>query len=114
MYMKKMKIPLLLVAIFGLGAAFVNRPPQASPKTMHTFNFLEYSTDRLKMYYGIDLTSFGYQNGVDYDCFQPPAICTFIANPALSHSDLTGNWFYTSDVPVSGIDDGGSWYNLDQ
>ena len=112
--MRKISIPLLLLAILGIGAAFVDRPLQASPKTIHTYNFLEYSTDHLKMFYGMDLTSFGYQEGIDYDCFQPSAICTFLANPANSHSDLTGNWFYTSDVPVSGIDNGGSWYDFDQ
>ncbi|HEY4335520.1 MAG TPA: hypothetical protein VGM89_06470 [Puia sp.] len=111
--MRKINLPLLLVAIFGIGAAFVSRPLQASPRTLHTYNFLHYSTDRLKMFYGMDLTDANYQDGIDYACFQPSAVCTFIGNPASSHSDLTGNWFYTSDVPVSGIDDNGTWFNLD-
>ncbi|GGB26310.1 hypothetical protein [Puia dinghuensis] len=106
--MTKIKIPLLLVALFGIAAAFVNRP-QASPKTMHTYNFLQYSTDGTQIYYGMDLTSAGWVDGIDYDCYQPAAVCTFIADPTRSHTDLTGHWFYVSQIPQSGIDNSGTW-----
>jgi len=108
-----MKKNLLLIALLGIGAAWMNRPLQASGSdNIHTYNFVSKSTDGTKMYYSKDLTAAGYIKGLDYDCSSATAICTFMGNPALAHFDFSGFWFYTSQVPVSGIDDSGYFLDL--
>jgi|SRR5580692_8120715 hypothetical protein len=110
--MKKLNWHFLLVFIVAIGIAFGMRPkPKAI--TMHTYSFAFWSTDHTRMYYGMDLTAQGYQKGIDYDCIAPAWVCTFIAEVTEEQSDYTGTFFYTVDVPQSGIDDTGSWLDLD-
>jgi len=104
--MRKMKIHLLCIAVFGICAAFANRPPKALQQMDH-YAYWYTSTDGSRMYYLVDLTAQGWVQGIDYDCIPPQSICTFIANPIRSHNDLSGTWFFTWDVPQSGIDDTG-------
>jgi hypothetical protein len=110
--MKKFKWYLLPVVFLAAGVAFGTRQ-KPTTYTMHTYNFSFYNTDHTRMYYGMDLTAQGYKKGIDYDCIAPANVCTFIANPSEAHSDPTGNFFYTTDVPQSGIDRTGSWIGLD-
>ncbi len=106
--MRKIKWPLLLVAVFGVCAAYVNKPaPKASPKDIHTYSY--WYTASGHMYYGFDCTSLGWIQGLDYDCIYPSSICTFAADPTRSHSDATGNYFFTWDVPVAGINYDGAF-----
>lgn len=101
----KIKWP-LLIAIFATCAGYVNKPLQASPKDMHTYAYWQTVSGRY--YYLADCTDNGWVQGLDYDCV-PGYICTFIANPLNSHSDLTGNYFYITDVPASGVNYDGSF-----
>ncbi len=108
--MRKIKWPLRLVAVFGVCAAYVNKPaPKASPKSVHTYSYWYTSSDGSQMYYGFDLTSMGWTQGLDYDCVYPATICTFVADPTQSHSDFTGNYFYTWNVPTAGINYDGAF-----
>ena|ERR1700748_2897770 len=107
-----MKKNLLLIALLGISAAWINRPAPSAPPTMHNYNFRYLSTDGTKMYYGKDLTNIGYIKGFDYICLSAAYNCTFIAQPALSHTDLSGNYFFTWDVPTSGIDGSGFYYEF--
>jgi hypothetical protein len=113
--MRKIKIHLLVIAIFAVCAAYVHKP--AAPKKskgpeMDTYAY--WYTGNGRMYYMFDCSSHGWIQGLDYDCVYPAYICTFIANPLSSHSDPTGNYFYTSDVPVSGINDDGAFQLFDE
>ncbi|HWB93251.1 MAG TPA: hypothetical protein VG605_15420 [Puia sp.] len=99
--MKKIKWHLLLLAAFGICAGYVNKPPKVVHQSMDTYQFA-YSAPG-KYYYGDDLTSVGARAGIDYDCVMAATICTFIANPASEHEDGGGTFFYTTDVPNSGI-----------
>lgn len=110
--MSKIKFPLVLVALFGVISAFVSAPPRPSI-TLHRYAFWTYDMYHSKMYYYKDLTLANYTKGLDYDCVPPVTVCTFLADPTLSHSDLTGSWFYITDVPQSGLDNSGTWYDLD-
>ena len=107
-----MKKYLLLFAVIGIATAWVRRPLQASKFDIHTYSFLSKSTDGTRIYYGKDLTDAGYIKGLDYDCISASTICTFMGNPLLSHSDISGNYFFTSQIPVSGIDDSGIFEDL--
>lgn len=99
-----MKKYLLLLALAGIGAAWINK---TSPRDIHKFSFRMYSYDGTKIYWGYDITSYGWQEGTDYDCaYSPAATCTFMANPLLSHLDTNGNYFYVSDILVSGTEKG--------
>ena len=112
--MKRIKWHLLLIAALAIGVAFTTRPrPLPNQQSMHTYSFAFYNQNHTRMYYGMDLTAAGYIQGIDYDCESPTYVCTFIANPANALSDLSGNYFLTADVPVSGILDSGSWVDLD-
>ena len=110
--MKKIKLNLLLAALLGIGAAWINKPLHAAPPIIHNYSFLYFNPDGTRMYYGKDLTSLSYVKGFDYICLSSSTICTFLANPSRSHTDLTGNYFFTSDVPASGIDDSGIYYDF--
>jgi hypothetical protein len=54
--MKKIKLHLLLLAVLGIGAAWVNKP-KALPPTYHNYSFLHKSSDGSRLYYGKDLTA---------------------------------------------------------
>jgi hypothetical protein len=113
--MKKIKWHLLVIALFGICAGYVNKPQKLRTpmgQEMDTYQYW-YSADG-RMYYGYDLSSMGWVQGRDYDCVYPPNICTFIADPTRSHSDDTGNWFYASDVPQSGINMDGGFELMDE
>ena len=113
--MKKIKWHLLLIAAFGICAGYVNKPQKFLTKTgqtMDTYQFWYSADDR--MYYNYNVTSMGWVQGLDYDCVYPPYTCTFIADPLLSNSDDTGNYFYTWDVPQAGINNDGSFSFLDE
>ena len=112
--MKKIKWYLLLAVIAGIGAAFANRPSRPSFPTMHHYAFTHKNLDGTRMYYSKDLTDAGYQKGIDYDCVPPINICTFLGDITREHSDLTGMYFFTSDIPSSGIDNSGIFEDLDQ
>lgn len=101
--MKKIKWSLLVVALAGVVAAYANKRPAHSDPDFHTYAFWKYSDDGSRMYYTYDLTQIGYVSGNDYVCVQPGMACTFIASPGLAHLDPSGKYFYTSDVPTSGI-----------
>lgn len=105
--MKKIKLHLLLLALLGIGAAWVNKPPKASKSSIHKYSFRMYSSDGTKLYYVYDLTSLGYQEGVNYDCYNSSYTCTFMGDPLLSHSDFTGTYFYIWNIPSSGINKSG-------
>jgi hypothetical protein len=110
--MKKIKWHLLLIAAVGIGAAYTTRP-NPSPTTLHTYAFAFYSTDHTRIYYSMDLTNAGYVKGIDYDCEAPTNVCTFIGDPSREQSDGTGTYFFTSQIPNSGLDNSGSFVNLD-
>lgn len=110
--MNRIKFPLLLVALFGAATAFVSRPPQPS-QTLHRYAFWTWDMYHSKMYYYRDLTQANYTKGLDYDCVPPVTICTFLADPSLSHSDFSGSWFYGSEIPHSGVDSSGTYFDLD-
>lgn len=102
--MKKIKWHLLLLAAFGICAGYANKPKKfltAKGQEMDTYAYW-YTADS-KMYYGYDLTTMGWIQGLDYDCEGGNYICTFIADPTRAHEDETGVWFYTWDVPTPGI-----------
>lgn len=108
--MKKIKWHLLFIAAFGICAGYANKPHKfltAKGQEMDTYAFW-YTTDG-RYYYGYDLTSNGWVQGIDYDCVQPTNICTFIADPTRSHSDATGNYFYVYDIPDGGINYDGAF-----
>ena len=105
--MKKVKLHLVLVALLAIGAAWINRP--RVPATNHNYSFRFKSSDGTKIYWGSDLTLLNYTKGIDYICVSPATTCTFYANPSNSHTDLTGNYFYVSDVPAGGYDNTGSY-----
>jgi len=109
--MSRIKLHLLLLALLGIGAAWVNKPLHSSPHTSHNYSFLYKSTDGTRMYYGKDLTSLGYVKGFDYICISSSATCTFYGDPSKAHSDLTGTWFYVWDVPTGGLDNSGIYYD---
>jgi hypothetical protein len=111
--MNKLKWYLLLAAITGISAAYASKRPHASRTTLHHFSFRFKSTDGSQTYYGKDLTEIGYVKGLDYDCIPPVSTCAFLADPELEHFDMTGSWFYTSDIPVSGYDNTGVFDDLD-
>ncbi len=70
--MKKIKWHLLLIAAFGICAGYVNKPQKfltAKGQEMDTYAFW-YTTDG-RYYYGYDLTSNGWVQGIDYDCTYP-------------------------------------------
>ena len=79
---------------------------------LHRYAYLDKNTDGTKYYVSMDLTSYGWIKGLDYDCAYPPRVCTFLANPIYLHADPTGMWFYYSDIPVSGIDRSGYFINM--
>ena len=110
--MKKLNWHFVLVFIVAIGIAFSTRQ-RPKDYTMHTYAFSFWSTDHTRMYYGMDLTAQQYRKGIDYDCVEPAYVCTFIANPSEAQEDYSGTYFYTVDVPQSGIDDTGSWLDLD-
>ena len=110
--MKRIKWHLLLIVALAIGVAFTTRPKPV-PYSMHTYSFAFYNSNYTQMYYGMDLTAAGYIQGLDYDCQMPANVCTFIANPANALSGPSGNYFLTVDVPQSGINDEGSWVDLD-
>jgi hypothetical protein len=103
--MRKIKIHLLFIAVFAISAAYTNKPdkPVTHATTFHTYAFAFYNINFTKIYYCIDLTAEGMILGIDYDCQQPTSVCTFIADITRAHADGTGNWFYVSDIPQSGI-----------
>ncbi|HET6253261.1 MAG TPA: hypothetical protein VFE32_04280 [Puia sp.] len=110
--MRKFKFHLLLFALLGAGAAYTNKPDKPAPNkvtnkvTYHTYAFAFYNMNFTKIYYLMDLTEEGMVIGIDYDCQQPISVCTFIADITREHTDGTGNWFYVSDIPQSGINYG--------
>ncbi|HEY4287942.1 MAG TPA: hypothetical protein VGN00_12645 [Puia sp.] len=108
--MTKIKMHLLLVALLGIGAAWVNRPPQTS-SIIHKYSFSQMSSDRSKWYYIYDLTAGNYVQGIDYDCYPANFYCSFMANPSNSHVDGIGTFFYATDVLASGTDDEGYFIN---
>jgi hypothetical protein len=110
--MRKIKGHLLLIAAFGITAAYTTRPAKI-PTTMHEYSFSFYSTDGTRIYYGMDLTAANYVQGIDFDCVPPAIGCTFVGNTNLSHSDMTGNYFYVSQIPSSGINSEGTFISLD-
>jgi hypothetical protein len=110
--MRKIKWNLLLIAAFGITAAYTSKPAP-SPSTLHEYSFSFYSTDHSRIYYGMDLTAANWVQGIDYDCQLPAIGCTFVGDTNLSHSDLTGNYFYVSQIPVSGINSEGTFIELD-
>ncbi len=109
--MKKIKTHLLLLAVLGIGAAWVNKP-RALPPTYHLYSFLTKSSDGSRFYYGRDLTSIGYVKGFDYICISASYICTFQGSPPNSHTDGTGSYFFAWDVPTAGIDNSGFYYDF--
>jgi hypothetical protein len=104
---------LLLVAACGICAAYANKGLQASPNSLHAYSYWHSSTDGSRIYYTIDLTTAGYEKGIDYDCVPPAITCTFLGDPTRAHMDLTGTYFYSWDVPKSGFDNTGVFYLLD-
>jgi hypothetical protein len=100
--MRKIKFHLLLFALLGAAAAYTNKPA-VYRADYHTYAFAFYSPNYSKIYYSMDLTQQGYIQGIDYDCQQPTSVCTFVGDVSREHSDGTGNWFYVSDIPQSGI-----------
>ena len=107
-----MKKNLFLIALLGISAAWINRPATSSPSSMHNYSFRYLSTDGTRMYYAKDLTSIGYIKGFDFICLNSTYNCTFIADPSRAHTDLTGSYFFTWDVPTSGIDGSGFYYEF--
>jgi hypothetical protein len=100
--MRKIKFHLLLFALLGVAAAYTNKPV-SHRSDYHTYAFAFYNTNYTKIYYSMDLTQQGYILGIDYDCEQPQSVCTFIGDVTREHSDMTGTWFYVTDIPQSGI-----------
>jgi len=109
--MRKIKAHLLLLALLGISAAWVNRPPQASMNNIHKFSFRMLSTNGTKWYYVYDLTALNYVQGYDYDCYPSNATCSFMADQANTHSDGTGTFVYAWDIVTSGTDNSGWFLN---
>jgi hypothetical protein len=112
--MNRIKWHLLPLAALAIGVAFTTQPHhRPAHYTEHSFAFSFYNANNTKMYYSMDLTNAGYVQGIDYDCETPTNVCTFSANPSQEQSDQSGNFFYTSDVPQSGIENTGSFVDYD-
>jgi|GEM_PF-1592371 len=111
--MKKINLSLLIIALLGIGAAYANRPLEASPNQLHRYSFLSKSPDGSKMYYEFDITAQGWEQGIDYSCNSTPATCTFLADPTRAHIDANGPFFWVWDVPGSGIQNQGVFEFLD-
>jgi len=111
--MKKIAFDLVLIALFGIAAAYTNKPLTVGPKSLHKYSYWYTTTDGSKIYYGFDLTSLGYTQGLDYDCVTPAATCTFDGDPTRAHSDLGGQYFFSWDVPVSGFNNTGTFCLFD-
>lgn len=111
--MKKIKWRLLIIALFGICVAYTNKTPRLS-FSYHRYAFMYKTTDGSRYYISKDLTDAGWIKGINYDCIFPPSTCTFLADPIKLHSDFSGMYFFTSDIPVSGIDNSGYFENLDE
>ena len=107
--MRQIKKHLLWVALLGISAAWVNKPPQASMNDLHKFSFRNLSYDGTKWYFVYDLSSLGWIQGWDYDCYPSNATCSFMANYHNTHSDGTGQFVYSWDILASGTDNSG-WF----
>ena len=108
--MRQIKKHLLWVALLGISAAWVNKPPQATNQ-IHKYSFRQLSMDNTKWYYVYDLTALNYIQGWDYDCYPSNATCSFMANCNLTHVDGTGTFVYAWDIVTSGTDDSGWFLN---
>jgi hypothetical protein len=107
--MRKMNLSLLLVALVGIGAAYANRPLEASPKQLHRYSYWFKSGDGSRMYYQFDITAEGWTQGLDYTCNATTATCTFLADPTRAHMDISGSYFFVWDVPGAGIQNTGAF-----
>lgn len=101
---KQIRLKLIIVALLGAALAYAGKP--AHFYTYHRYSWLRSSIDGSKYYTGMDLTWNNYTKGIDYDCLTPLITCTFLGDPMKIHSDASGNWFYVSDIPQAGIDQG--------
>ncbi len=104
-----MKKFIFLFALVGIGAAWINKPAKASRYGLHQYSYRFRSYDGSRWYFQYDLTSNGWIAGWDYDCYPSYSVCSFMADPGNMHSDFTGYYFYTWNVPSAGIDDSGDF-----
>jgi hypothetical protein len=104
--MKKIKLHLLLMALLGMGAAWVNKPVEAR-NPIHIYSYRMTGASGTKYYFTYDLTSLGWQEGYDYDCTLANYTCTFMADPIYMQTDFNGDFFYIWNMPSSGIDNSG-------
>jgi hypothetical protein len=102
-----MKRYLLLFAIVGIAAAWVNKPLKSSRFGLHKYSYRFRSYDGTRWYYAFDLTRLGWQVGWDYDCYPSQTVCSFMADPGNAHSDGTGMYFYSWNIPEVGVDNTG-------
>lgn len=109
--MKKIKMHLLLLSVLGIGAAWVTKP-KPLPPTYHNYSFVSRSPDGTRLYYSKDLTAISYVKGFDYICIAASYTCTFQGSPPNSHTDGSGNYFFSWDVPAAGIDNSGYYYDF--
>ncbi|HEY6899996.1 MAG TPA: hypothetical protein VI233_05110 [Puia sp.] len=111
--MKKVTLHLLLIALIGTGAAWINKPPKtgkaskAGKFTIHKYSFRMKSLDGTKWYYTYDITALGWLEGVNYDCITPSSqVCTFSADTSDDMGDANGNYFQSWDVLSTSIENG--------
>ena len=99
-----MKKSIFLFALVGIVAAWVNKPLKPSKYGLHKYAYWSRSYDGTRWYYAYDLTWLNWQVGWDYDCYPSFTVCSFMADPANSHNDGSGNYFYSWNIPNAGID----------
>lgn len=107
--MKKIKMHLLLLSLLSIGAAWAEKPLKPAKFGLHQYSYRFRSYDGSRWYFQYDLTSLGWVAGWDYDCDYSQSVCSFMADPANMHSDGTGNYFYSWNIPGAGIDDSGDF-----
>ncbi|MBS1661870.1 MAG: hypothetical protein JST68_12560 [Bacteroidetes bacterium] len=107
--MKKVTLHLLLIALIGTGAAWVNKSPNTGKGKFvaHRYSYKSKSLDGTKYYWTYDITSLGWMEGTNYDCLTPnSATCTFAADPSDNMVDANGNYFLLTDILSTSFESG--------
>ncbi|HEY6899030.1 MAG TPA: hypothetical protein VI233_00245 [Puia sp.] len=99
----------LLCVVLAILAAWANKPLKPSKFGLHQYSYRFRSYDGSRWYFSNDLTSQGWIPGWDFDCYYSQSVCTFMADPGNMHSDGTGYYFYSWNIPGAGIDYSGDF-----
>lgn len=105
--MKKVTLHLLLIALIGTGAAWINRAPKTGKFSPHRYSVASISSNGLKYYWGNDITALGWVEGVNYDCLSPyTTTCTFAADPINDQADAGGHYFNSWEILSASFESG--------